>query len=229
VRVPLVAAAVCPHPPVLVPEVASGAAAELDALRSACHMAIETLARADRVVVLGGASATGRWRPPYGGSFAPWGIDLRVGEPGGEPLPLSLLVGAWLTDRADAYATVAFDASPAECAALGAELCRDGDVGLLVMGDGSACRNEKAPGYADPRAESFDRAAAEALADGDPAGLLALDPGLAAELLVAGRAAWQVLGGAAHGAAVRKATLLYDDAPYGVGYLVAGWELSGPQ
>ncbi|MCL9798409.1 hypothetical protein MXD58_029670, partial [Frankia sp. AgKG'84/4] len=66
----------------------------------------------------------------------------------------------------------------------------------------------------------------------DPAGLLALDPTLATDLLAAGRASWQVLAGALlaatragrqQPAAAWTSDLLYDDAPYGVGYLVAVW------
>ncbi|MFD8069425.1 hypothetical protein ACFV3J_25735, partial [Streptomyces parvulus] len=51
----LVAAAVCPCPPLLVPEVAAGAAPELDAARAACADALGVLAaaRADRLVVVG--------------------------------------------------------------------------------------------------------------------------------------------------------------------------------
>ncbi|OSC55333.1 hypothetical protein B5180_40185, partial [Streptomyces sp. BF-3] len=42
----LVAAAVCPCPPLLVPEVAAGAAPELDAARDACLDAVGVLAAA---------------------------------------------------------------------------------------------------------------------------------------------------------------------------------------
>lgn len=90
------------------------------------------------------------------------------------------------------------------------------------MGDGSACRTVKAPGYLDERAEPFDAEAARALGAADTAALAALDPGLARELQAAGRAPWQVLAGAAEGAGLSGA-LLYDEAPYGVGYLVAAW------
>lgn len=54
------------------------------------------------------------------------------------------------------------------------------------------------------------------------AALAALDAELAAELLAAGRAPWQVLAGAAEGAGL-DGRLLYEDAPYGVGYFVAAW------
>src|SRR5215469_16661147 len=57
----LVAAAVCPHPPLLVPEVMGAAGlrpgGEMDAVRSACDAAVTGLAAAepDLVVVIGGA------------------------------------------------------------------------------------------------------------------------------------------------------------------------------
>jgi hypothetical protein len=91
------------------------------------------------------------------------------------------------------------------------------------MGDGSARRGVTAPGYADERAEPFDATVAEALAKGDSDALLALDPALATDLMVAGRAPWQVLAGAAAGRAWRG-DLRHADAPYGVAYFVASWE-----
>ena len=223
--VPLVAAAVCPHPPLLVPEIAAGAAAELDPLRAACAAAVGSLTSAavDMLVVIGGDRKTVRRSAPYGGTFLPWGLDVRVGEPTADPLPLSLLMGAWLAPDAGAFASVATHATVAECVALGRALAgTDENIALLVMGDSSARRGEKSPGYADPRAADFDRAVAEALSKADTDALLALDPDLAAELWVAGRAPWQVLAGAAAGAGLHG-ELLYDEAPYGVAYLVASW------
>jgi hypothetical protein len=89
------------------------------------------------------------------------------------------------------------------------------------MGDGTGRRTPK-PGYLDARAEPFDRHVSAALAAGDPAALAGLDVALADELLVQGRAAWQVLAGAAAGSTWRG-QVRYDAAPYGVGYLVATW------
>jgi len=220
--VPLVAAAVCPHPPLLVPQVAAGAAGELDELRAACESAARPLSAADTVLVIGADTRTHKYSPPFGGSLAPWGVDRPIGEPGGEKLPLSLLIGAWLRPDATGFVSVAADATAAECAALGQSLAADGNVGLLVMGDGSARRTEKAPGYLDPRAEPFDRAVTTALAKADVDALLALDPILAADLLVAGRAPWQVLAGAARNAGL-AGEVLFDAAPYGVAYIVASW------
>ncbi len=217
---PLVAAAVCPHPPLLVPALAAGAAGELDPLRAACDAAVAALlaAQPDRLAVVGADT------PPHASSFAPWGVPVSVGLTG----PLSLLVGAWLLARAgaraDANDAVASDLDPLACARIGATLAASAArVALLVMGDGSACRGVKAPGYADDRAEPFDTAVAEALAKADIDGLLALDPRLAAHLHAIGRAPWQVLAGAAAGRSWRG-DLRFNDAPYGVAYFVASWE-----
>jgi aromatic ring-opening dioxygenase LigB subunit len=95
-------------------------------------------------------------------------------------------------------------------------------LALLVMGDASACRTLKAPGYLDGRAAGFDKEVGRALETADVPALKALDADLAYELKAAGRAPWQVLAGAAEGAGL-SGELLYEDAPYGVGYLVAAW------
>lgn len=109
------------------------------------------------------------------------------------------------------------------CIQVGGEIVgRAKRVALLVMGDASACRTLKAPGYLDERAAGFDAEVARALGAADVAALKSLDTELAHELKASGRAPWQVLAGAAEGAGLGGA-LFYDDAPYGVGYLVAAW------
>ncbi|MBT2378964.1 hypothetical protein J7E90_16800 [Streptomyces sp. ISL-111] len=235
----LVAAAVCPCPPLLVPEVAAAAAPELDPARAACLDAVGVLAasRPDLLVVVGPGDGRTAGAYPAGGhgSFRGFGVglDVTLGEPDpaaqGPALADSLAVGAWLLGRARwAGAPVEGLAvngrSPAaECARAGRELAgRAGRVALLVMGDGSACRTLKAPGYLDERAEAFDARATEALGSADLAALDALDETLAYELKAAGRAPWQLLSGAARGAGL-GGRLLYEDAPYGVGYTVAAW------
>jgi hypothetical protein len=101
-------------------------------------------------------------------------------------------------------------------------------VALLAMGDGTARRGVKAPGYLDPRAEPYDARAVDALRRGSPSALLRLDPEEGRDLLVAGRAAWQVLAGAARSVeASVDAELLAEDARYGVCYVVASWPISG--
>jgi hypothetical protein len=236
----LVAAAFCPHPPVLVPEVASGAAPELAPLRIACGAVLARLiaARPDVVVLLGTAEKAGEYGAGARGTLAPYGVATAawLGDHGRDPragsatLPLSLTIAAWLLARTTWAGPVVAHAIPgtagtAQCAALGASLAdRSERVGIVVMADGSARRSMTAPGYLDPRAEGFDATVAAALRRGDPEALSRLDAALASDLMVAGRAAWQALAGAARGSTWR-AELCYDEAPYGVGYLVAAWTL----
>jgi hypothetical protein len=218
----LTSAAVCPHPPLLLPQVAGGAAPELDGLRAACAEAVRRLS-GDLVVVVGSGPQTRDFGEDAAGSLRPYGPDVTVGS--GDPvLPLSLTIGRWLLgERPALYRSVADDATEESCARLGAELAGlAASVALLVMGDGSACRTERAPGYLDERAEGFDAGVARALAEADTGALSGIDPALAAELHAAGRAPWQVLAGAACGSRL-TGTLLADEAPYGVGYLVASW------
>ncbi|HVV50046.1 MAG TPA: hypothetical protein VHO06_10340, partial [Polyangia bacterium] len=82
-------AAFCPHPPVLVPEVAGGAAAELDDLRAAARTAIRRIASAGtQLVVLGAGEAWREFGAATRGSLAPYGVALEVslGEDGPGPV-----------------------------------------------------------------------------------------------------------------------------------------------
>nr|WSY51243.1 class III extradiol dioxygenase subunit B-like domain-containing protein [Streptomyces sp. NBC_00886] len=235
----LVAAAVCPCPPLLVPDVAAGAAPELAAARAACTDALGVLAaaRPDRLVVVGPAERSGRGPHPEGtrGSFRGFGVDLdvRLGRErtaaSERELPPSLVVGAWLLERtgwSDAPIEGLGVGEPLEterCIETGRGIVAQADrVALLVMGDASACRTLKAPGYFDERAAPFDAEVARALGAADVAAVKALDAELAYELKASGRAPWQVLAGAAQDTDLGGA-LLYEDAPYGVGYVVATW------
>ena len=95
--------------------------------------------------------------------------------------------------------------------------------GLLVVGNGSATRTEKAPGHLDDRAAAFDAAVREALTAGDPAALGNIDLGLADELWALPDA--DVLRGLAERVdRVTEAQVDYDDAPYGVQYWVVRWQ-----
>ncbi|SHG69103.1 hypothetical protein SAMN05443575_2558 [Jatrophihabitans endophyticus] len=95
-------------------------------------------------------------------------------------------------------------------------------VAVVVLGDGSARRSEQAPGHLDARSAGFDEGVTAALAGGDPARLAALDGDLGCDLLAAGVPAWHAVA-AALGARRFTADVLYDDAPFGVGYVVAVW------
>ena len=186
------------------------------------------------VVVIGAADTTEHLAPSGYGDFGPYGApEVRVGFGkhscgGPSSLPLPHLVGAWLLQRVGCatlrYGQAVASRTPMdECLALGRRLASsDSPIGLLVMGDGTARRTPKAPGYFHPEAEAFDAAIADALGRADLAQLAALDVRLADELMAGGRAAWQVLAGAAEGRDW-SADLSYHDAPYGVGYFVATW------
>lgn len=240
----LVAAAVCPCPPLLVPEVAAGAAPELAPLRAACVDAVGVLAaaRPERLLVVGVTDSGGDTDEPATypegslGGFSGLGVplDVRLGA-AREPritagvLPLSLTVGAWLLSRAGWSGcrveglAVPETRAAEDCLSDGGSAASEpGRLALLVLGDGSAARSVKAPGYLDERAVPFDAAAVHALRTADHKALAALDPSLAREVQAAGRAPWQVLAGAARGQGLAGA-LLYEDAPYGVGYAVATW------
>src|SRR6516165_8951669 len=124
----LIAAAVCPHPPLLVPEVtgADGPGAdELRRLRAACREAVAVLlgAAPDLLVVVGGAGQTAEYPPAAGGSLRDFAVPFAVGA---DPvLPLSLTIGKWLLGGAAAggppaaWWGVASGAATADCLILG--------------------------------------------------------------------------------------------------------------
>ncbi|MBK6870355.1 MAG: hypothetical protein IPG94_02855 [Kineosporiaceae bacterium] len=252
----LVAAAICPHPPLLLPGV-TGAAVQLDPaaeLRAACREAVAAVTDAapDVLVVIAGQDHPAGSTPdavPHR-EWDPAACDLGVerytagrvagqrGTPrsplrGGTPvLPLGLAVGQVLVDLAGwtgrrRLVSVPAAATVEHCLQLGRELAGVATrVGVVVLGDGSARRTIKAPGYLDPRAHDLDALCEKGLR-GDLTVLRALDPGQCADLLVAGRAAWQVLAGLAEDAGPVACVVHHDADPHGVRYLVASWMVDG--
>ncbi|RJK96467.1 hypothetical protein [Vallicoccus soli] len=225
----LVAAAVVPHPPLLVPGL-SGREDVLAAVRGAALGAVGRLLAAgpDVVAVVGAGTAARRHPASAAGSLAPYGLPVRVGGDGPPVLPLSLTVGRWLLGRAGADGDPLLEeldpaGAPGAWRAAGEALAAAAPrVALLAAGDGSARTTERSPGWVDPRAADWDAACAAALGSGDPAALAALDPALGHELLAAGVPAWHALAGAAAGGRWR-ADLGLHAAPLGVSYLVASW------
>ncbi len=187
-----------PQPPLLLPTVANGAAAELDELRAACdEMIAEILNRADQLIICTSQE----------------GVEL----------------GEWLVQRSEwrglvNVITMANGLPPADTALRECAGAHDSSA-MLVMGDGSACRTEKAPGYLDPRALTFDDDIATWLADVNVDALGTIDQEVAAELLVAGRITWPSAAAVVQ-ADPREWTgeLLYRADPYGVSYFVASWQ-----
>ncbi|HEY3503847.1 MAG TPA: hypothetical protein VGN37_13815 [Actinocatenispora sp.] len=237
----IVSAAVCPHPPLLVPDLATGGAGDLAEVRSATAAAVRAMLApgVEEVWLLGTGTEQSVWGPDDHGTFAGYGLDIPV-DLGGSGTgriftDLSILVGAWLLGRAPARPdrrpvrrralTVPADLPADRCAAVGRELAgRSGArrVGLLALGDAAARRAVRTPGAPDPESDAYDAAARSALESGDPASLLALDADLAARVDAAGRAAWQVLAGAL-GDRRYVADVRYAATPAEVTYLVATW------
>jgi hypothetical protein len=236
----ITAAAVCPAPPLLAREL-TGADPVVPELRQACQDAAAGLLRGrpEVIVVVGVGEQTRTWdesaRLDLSG-FAPGirgagrdgqGPRACAAEASGSPsLPLPLGLGARLLDQGGhagprVLQLVGEDEPAVRCAELGARIARSAaGVALLVMGDGSARRGPKAPGYFDARSGPFDAEVERAVRAGDLDALLALDADLARELMATGRAAWQVLAGALHGTEPTS-EIIYRGDPFGVAYLVA--------
>lgn len=94
-------------------------------------------------------------------------------------------------------------------AAVGAQVVDHDETGVLVVGNGSATRAEKAPGHLDERAGAFDDALRESFGS--------VDPDLAAQL-------WADTACLALLPPLAEAEVLYDDTPFGVQYWVAVWQ-----
>jgi len=98
----LAAIAFCPSPPLLVPALAAGAAAELDPLRTACDRAVGTLRAAgpEEIIVIGTGLRT-RWFPPgTTGTLAGYGVPVTARLPG--PVPAGTPDGPLRTPAGDA-------------------------------------------------------------------------------------------------------------------------------
>lgn len=168
-------------------------------LRAACAKAVADLPQGQRIIVLAA---------PVGEANAARGVN----EPLGHRVARELL------------GEVEFERQLALPYAADALLELAEPVTLLVMADGSARRGEKAPGHVHPDAVSFDDDIETALRSGDAGALAALDPDVGEVLWCEGVPGLRVLGELARDRAV-SAVVSYADAPYGVAWWVARWEL----
>lgn len=226
------AIAIVPSAPLLVPELAGAAAAEVADLSAAVLDAAALLP--PRWVAVGTGPADlvlDPDGPRSSGTFAGFGADVRVhlSPRVHDPVefPLCALVGAWLRGRAQPEASAQVrvyrsDHDATTAAALGrrlrAEIDRAPDpVGVLIVADGANTLTPAAPGGHHPGDSDAQLALDDALADGDLAALTALPP------QILGRVAFQVLAGLAE-PGPRSAKELYRGAPYGVGYFAGVWQ-----
>ncbi len=131
----LLAAAVCPHPPLLVPEVAAGAAPETDDLRAACRAAVATVAPYETVVVGGSAQAL-----EIGASLLPGARTVLAPADGASLVAdddLALLVMGDGSARRSAAAPGYLDPRAARYDAVVATALRDADPAALLALDAS--------------------------------------------------------------------------------------------
>jgi hypothetical protein len=225
----LSAIAIVPSAPVMVPELAASAAGECSDLREAVVTAASSLPA--RWIAVGADAAEAVIGPERVGTFAGYGVDLRIalspsanGAPG--ELPLCALITGWLRAQVDAEARAEVrvfpdDLGPEPALDRGRRLRAEADeagepVGVLVVADGMHTLTPPAPGGYDPESIPVQAKLDDALASGD-VGALARMPSA-----VVGRVAYQVLAGLA-GGDPRSAEELYRGAPYGVGYFAGVW------
>ncbi len=223
-----VAVAFCPTAPLLLPAVEGRPDPATTELRRSCLAAVAAMLAGgtDTVVVVGEAPAGTRYGAGDVARLHGLGLDLDVpfaGPPAAEPgiAGFGFGVAAWLLDEAS-FEGRRVGIGPEDLAGVLAGCT--GAVGVLALGDGSARRGVKAPGYLDEAAAPFDGAVAGALADGDAAALAALDPLEGRRLLAAGVPVWRAVGSALGGRSI-AGRLHADVAPFGVGYLVADWSV----
>jgi hypothetical protein len=225
----LSAIALTPSAPVLVPELAGAAAAEVAEFRAAALAAAAELP--DRWIAIGVGPDDQVIGPDTRGTFAGYGVDIPVSlsqeaSSGISALPLCALFTGWLRGQVNPSARAQVrvyradhdaDTTVALGRALRAEIDATGDpVGVLVVADGANTLTPPAPGGYDPDAEPVQAALDDALARGDTAALTALPGG------IVGRVGYQVLAGLAE-PGPREAKELVRGAPYGVGYFVGVW------
>ncbi len=222
----LSAIAIVPSAPVMVPELASAAAAELTDLREAVFAAATSLPQ--RWIAVGVGAGEEVIGPQRAGTFAGYGVDLPVvlsptASAAGE-LPLCALVTAWLRGEVNPQASAEVRVFPGDLdddvaldrgRRLRAEIDAAGEaIGVVVVADGLHTLTPPAPGGYDCDSIPVQAAFDDALAGGDVSALAHPPRG------VVGRVAYQVLAGLG---APRSAKEFYRGAPYGVGYFAGVW------
>ena len=224
-----------PSAPVLVPELAGAAAAELADLQAAVREAAALLP--PRWIAVGTGPADCVLDSNAVGTFAGFGVDVpvRLSPRSGTPsevsevseLPLCALMAGWGRGQTRPEASVQVrvwrsdrdvEAALAHGRRLRAEIDLVPDpIGVLIIADGANTLTPAAPGGYHPDDADAQLALDDALAAGDVAALTRLP----APIL--GRVAFQVLAGLTE-PGPRSVKELYRAAPYGVGYFAGVWQ-----
>jgi len=224
----LTAIGLIPSAPVLVPELAGAAAAEVAQFRDGVLAAAAALP--DRWIAVGVGPAERVIEPDSRGTFAGYGADVAVSlspQPDTDlaALPLCAVFAGWLRGQVRPQARLQVRVFPADCLAdaavahgraLRAEIdAAAGPIGVLIVADGANTLTQSAPGGYDPAAQPVQDALDDALATGVGDALTRLPD------WIIGRVPYQVLAGLAPGPV--RATEFVRGAPYGVGYFVGTW------
>lgn len=226
----LVSAALVPAAPVLVPGL-SGHTMTAQEVRAATLDAIQRMidAGVDEVIVLAEADRDGLFD-----STAPWGLH-RIGglhpfsEAGAvfdQLLTMPLAIGASMLRDAGWTGPTSFHALERTMSADAAAEVGRGlgttkrSVGLLLLGNGSACCTEKAPGSFHPQAERFNATLLTMIRQGDRAAMMELSAHDTADQLSDVRVPLQVFAGATSGHRFLGSITFADDFA-GVYYICA--------
>jgi len=227
--VSLVGVALVPAAPVLVAEL-SGRLCPASAPREAARSVIEQLIScAPDVIVM---VAEGDHTEMFDNSAAMHlhrlgGMHRDDYAPGARILPIPLAIGAALLRDAGWFGPTQYqllDASTAavEAAKAGRELADvEPRVGLLLLGNGSACTTPKAPGSFHPQAQEFNTEFVRAITEGDMSSILAWTAEQFAEQLSDVRVPLQVMAGAVDGKSWPW-SISFAEEFQGVFYLCAG-------
>jgi len=226
---------IVPSAPVLVPELAGAAAAEVADVAAAVREAATLLPA--RWIAVGTGPADCVLDSNAVGTFAGFGVDVpvRLSPPRGKPskvseiseLPLCGLMAGWVRGQTQPEASVQVrvwrrDHDVEAALALGRRLRAEIDlvpdpIGVLIIADGANTLAPAAPGGYRPDDADAQLALDDALATGDVAALARLPE------QILGRVAFQVLAGLAE-PGPRSVKELHRAAPYGVGYFAGVWQ-----
>ena len=264
---PLVFAAISPHPPVLIPQIGKDNLAKLEKTKAALEkLETELYARKpDSLVVISPHAKTAakdftiNLAPDYTvhfQEFGDFGIELkfrsdylaiqqiRAGDEGqrGLPFVLSSTVEIdhgfgvplhYLTTHLKQLPIIPISSATSDLAAhfafgkfLHEQLSRiDKRFAIIASADLSHRLTKDAPGGLSKRGVEFDKKVLTLVKKNDLAGLLKLDPKLAAEAGECGLRPIAILLGILEGMNVTAEALSYE-GPFGVGYLVANFKFS---
>ena len=220
----LIAAAICPPAPLLLPgvegrrrlglEVSSAALASVQALVDSSVTTVVVLAE-DEGPPPSPEQPLGTWRFGAPPAHAASGVAL----------PLPFAVGMTLLTEAGFAGEVRLlplseTTTSEQAAELGRSIVVEGEVGLLLMGNASACSTPRAPGAFREDAEEFNDAIVHAVRTLEPSSLTGLSAEAARDQLSDIRLPLEVLSGALEGARFAS-DIGYADAPGGVYYVCA--------